>query len=373
MAQRQRKGNTLAEFPVALLVLVCFVFPVISLVVLACGAATAYFITVEAASSASVARNFDCALSAMTSKANQLSGGIAKWCMVKPVGGYNNCGIDLYILSVNCFNHSIVVAGPNCQLPEPIDPSTYIYEFQTVGTFDVGPLLNGSSMSYFDDVPVLGKPARLRFTGERAVENPKILEGPGTLAFNGTGHGGNGGPNGGNGTPHSQPFNGLNNQCGPGIGWNFPNGFVFHTMVPVNNGAGGAYLITISETMWSGNVGGGMKSYYVSTSGQYIQPSRSPTIAMRQSFSTPHAYGFSAGTGTNPGCNFSLPAYVNDASTDALRLPDANAVALIYRAEASDPQIIAAGEAPMYEALADAWQNNFIPWGLANHAIIPWP
>ena len=365
MGKRERRGHGLLEFAVALTVLLAVVLPLINLIGLACGAAYAYFTTIEGAAAAADARDFPSALSAMTAKANRLHGGVASLWKVKPIGGLNGCGIDLYILSVNCINKSMTISGPNCQLPEPIDPSTYIYEFQTVGNFDVGPLLNLSSTPYVGDIPIISQPARLRFVGERAVENPKILEGPGTIAFAGGGQGANGGAPGGSGTKTGGNGGQPGQGGGGGVGWNYPHGFVFHTTVPAHDGTGGAYLITITVSISEQFPPDGARPFFLlrlTTIGQYIDSSEDRKIATQSHFVTPKCAGSSEAMGVNPERNFSI-GY--DMATPT---PTITRDMLTGAAQWDNPLFLGGKNTPANEAAFAAWQS-FIAWGTATGAI----
>jgi hypothetical protein len=366
MAKRERSGHNLAEFAVTLSVLFCVILPLMNLIGLACGAANAYFITVESASAAAVARDFPTALSAMVSRANWLSARFGPWWKVKPVGGLNGCGIDLYIVAVNCYSKSVSAFGPNCQMPEPVDPSTYIYEFQTLGTFDVGPLMNLSSLPYVGNLPILTQPARLTFTGDRAVENPKILEGPGCLASkNNSGNvPSGGGSNVGNGITPGGNQNLFGGGAGNGIGWNFPGGgVVFHTIVPDVN-SGGAYLVTINATLTNGPPNNVMEVYQFQTTGQFIQPSQLSSVNGWNQFSTPPGHGFTSGVFTNPPVQkFTEPMYINSCVANCVSYQDVTNFINYCQTNANDAGLSSTQTQALLTTAA-AW-TAFRTWGSA--------
>jgi hypothetical protein len=183
----------MSEFPLALLVLfLLLLFPLIDLVGLAIGAATACLVANQCSTRASELQNYGSALQTMNEEANQLfSSGFAAFAKLKPVGGYNNCGADLWIITTNYHNSTVQPPfGPNKPYNGGIDPSTYLYELDTKVQCQVGPVVSMANLPWIGDVPGLGKPATLNFEAQRAAEYPVGLTQSSALASNPTSNGG---------------------------------------------------------------------------------------------------------------------------------------------------------------------------------------
>ncbi|HEY9719312.1 MAG TPA: hypothetical protein V6C69_17680 [Trichormus sp.] len=192
-ARPRKKTGNMSEFPLALLVLfMLLLFPLIDVVGLAIGAATASLLANQCSTRASELQNYGSALQTMNEEANQMfSSGFANFAKLKPVGGYNNCGADLWIITTNYHNNTVQPPfGPNKPFTGGIDPSTYLYELDTKVQCQVGPVVSLASMPWIGDVPGLGKPATLNFEAQRAAEYPVGLTQSSALASNPTANGG---------------------------------------------------------------------------------------------------------------------------------------------------------------------------------------
>lgn len=177
-AGRRPRGSMLELAPSIMILLVCVVFPFINLMGVVVGYATGFLITHQASRQAAAQPKFDDALAVMLSETGNLTqSGIGRFVKLKPIGGYQNGGTDLYVRATNYYSNQVQRFGPNTPLPPPIDASTFIYEYSVPGTFDVGPLVDMSTVPFLGGVPGLGPPARIRTVCDRVVEHPEGLGG----------------------------------------------------------------------------------------------------------------------------------------------------------------------------------------------------
>lgn len=229
---RRADGNTMIELPLLLAtLLVLFVFPLIDLCCLACGAACGYLMSQQAAKVAAVQESYPDALAQMSSTAQNFYGsGISRaWNMV-PVGGYQGCGADLFVNATNYRGGSSVIYGPDKPMPGVVDPTSYIYEYSVHTQVRIAPMINLHGVPVLGAVPGLGQPALLGFSVSRMVEHPfqmcALASGGGTGggsgtsgwgwvgAFGGTGTGT--GTGGGDGTINNGSTSGWNDKSYPG-------------------------------------------------------------------------------------------------------------------------------------------------------------
>lgn len=197
-----------------MILLIFVVFPLINLMAVATGYGVAFLITNQAARQAASQPTFNDALAAMLNESGTLAQwGISRFAKLKPVGGYQGSGTDLYILATNYSTSQMTRIGPNKPVPPPVDSSTFVYEYCVPGTFDVGPMVDMSSVPFLGTVPGLGPPARICTTSDRVVEHPEGLGAVSTgsqQSFT---------------TPIPPPNSTGTTPPGPGsgTGWNYPN------------------------------------------------------------------------------------------------------------------------------------------------------
>jgi len=192
--RRQKRGST-AEFAPALLILFLFlVFPLINLLGLATGTATIALLAQEAANHAAQSNTYTDALVATQSSANQFMGtGFAAFAKLKPAGGYNNCGINLWVNQTAIQSQQGTQYGPNTAVPPPIDATSNIYEYSVHARYVTQPIINLSAVPFIGNVPGVGAPTTLFLCVNRAVEFPDGLIGNGPGGNPGGGGGGIGG------------------------------------------------------------------------------------------------------------------------------------------------------------------------------------
>ena len=163
----------ISEFSVALTVfLLVLLFPLVNLISLSAAYATGFLAAKYAASRAGDSLNYMEAIAAAAAASKEIaSSGLGKFASLKPVGGYDNSGMDLYLTDTNIASNVNITHGPNTPAVSALDPETYLYSYDAVMTYDVGPFLNLSAVPLLADVPALGKPVRMRFSANKAVEH----------------------------------------------------------------------------------------------------------------------------------------------------------------------------------------------------------
>lgn len=184
MQSRRSSRGHLAEFPIALFILLFLVlFPFINLLSVATAAATVCLMSHSAVSRAAAQEKYDLALKAMSDEADSFLGsGFAALARLRPQSGYQGSGCDLYVTATNYRGQDVRRHGPNQPVPPPVDTSQWIYEYCCQCTCDAGPAIDLSFVPFIKDVPGIGKPLRLTATAQRVVEHPEGLSGKGNAA-----------------------------------------------------------------------------------------------------------------------------------------------------------------------------------------------
>lgn len=163
----------ISEFSVALTVfLLVLLFPLVNLISLSTAYATGFLAAKYAASRAGDSLNYMEAITAAAAASKEIaSSGLGKFASLKPVGGYDNSGMNLYLTDTNIASNINITHGPNTPAVSALDADAYLYAYDTVLTYDVGPFLNLSAIPLISDVPALGKPVRMHFSANKAVEH----------------------------------------------------------------------------------------------------------------------------------------------------------------------------------------------------------
>lgn len=203
--------------------------PMINLIGLVTGVGTLQLLARESAVRAGNAASFDEALNEMDYTARQITAsGFGAFAKLRPVGGYNDSGVDLYVADTNINTQTTIIHGPNTPAVSALNQSNYIYTYKVVARFDVGPFLNLSSVPVIGQVPGLGAPVRMTMHADRSIEHLAGLNvGGGGFVIGGAGGGfdGDGGSNsssqnasGGSSTPSIASSN-LFNASAPSKPW----------------------------------------------------------------------------------------------------------------------------------------------------------
>lgn len=175
---RLKLGASIAEFGPALFVFFFIVlFPLINLIAMATGACTVYLATKLCATKAAEQTSFGDALIAAEEAAyNMEQGGFGKFAKLYPIGGYNNSGMDLYVIETNINTNVSYRHGPNTPfVARPIQTDENLYSYEAVCTYDIGPFMNLHSVPFIGNVPGVGVPATLSYTASMNVEHPEGL------------------------------------------------------------------------------------------------------------------------------------------------------------------------------------------------------
>jgi hypothetical protein len=206
---------------------------------------------------------------------------------MQPVGGYNNCGVTLYVDATNYIGNTVKSYGPNTPVPPPIDTTSTFYEYRAVASYDVRPFIDLGSVPFINNVPVIGKPAQLNFTCLRQVEYPQGLEGAGSLASIGNlpGAPGNG----------SNPSNPLASP--PPADWNYPI-LGYGVTVPIPGNPNGSYLLTFNGTTYMN--GSNIEFSNFTWQGQVISQTNNSITTGNQTFNTGSQSGSATSPITNP-------------------------------------------------------------------------
>jgi hypothetical protein len=184
-SRRSPRGAALqAEFAVCLFVfLLVTAFPMLDLLGLAAGFATAAFAATQSAHKASLATTYPEAVSEALDAAYGIAGGcFGTFAGLVPNGGLSNSGVDLYVYVTDINSGTVKVFGPNSAVTDKIDSAANIYEYCARVNYHCGPMINMSSVPFIKDVSGLGKPFELTYSAFRATEYSDGLNGTGNAA-----------------------------------------------------------------------------------------------------------------------------------------------------------------------------------------------
>lgn len=171
--RNQTGAAQISEFSAALYVfLLVLLIPLINLISLSAATATGFLAAKYSASRAGDSLNYMEAISAAAAATKEITeSGLGEFSALKPVGGYDSSGMNLYLTDTNVSNNVNITHGPNTPAVSALDQDKYLYSYDTVLTYDVGPFLNLSMVPFIGDVAGLGKPIRMKFQGNRTVEH----------------------------------------------------------------------------------------------------------------------------------------------------------------------------------------------------------
>lgn len=178
----------IAEFAVTLSVIVLVVFFLLDLLAMMTGYAVVQLAGRQASFKAATADNLSAALFDMqNTTANLTQSGLGTFARMKPVGGYNNSGADLFINATSVATGATTQIGPNVGIPRPVDADANVYECAARLTFEVGPLVPFYGVPFIKDIPGCGRPALITAATNIAVEHPDRLAASGSGAPSGGG------------------------------------------------------------------------------------------------------------------------------------------------------------------------------------------
>lgn len=212
---RSQTGSSgIVEFVLSLGALVLVVFFLIDLIALVTGYAILHLASRQASFKAATADNLPVALAEMQSITSQIAqSGFGKFARLRPIGGFNNSGTELFINVTSVSTGATTQIGPNSGIPRPVDSDVNVYECAARLNFEVGPLVSFGGVPLLKDIPGCGKPAPVSVVTNIALEHPERL----AVGGNGNNNGSTQQPPGSNITPGSGPAN-----TGYLGGWNYP-------------------------------------------------------------------------------------------------------------------------------------------------------
>ncbi len=293
--KRTRNGHSMVEFALCMFAVFLSIFGLINLVLISASIAGAYFITTYSAIQAATQTNYDSALASATANCNQLmKSGFATWVKMQPVGGFAGSGMNLYVEERDTTDSTSRTVGPNTPVPAPIDTTKKVYEFTADCTYEVGPFVNMSAFPGLNQIPFLGRAARLHCSASRAAEHPEGLTGYGTL------------------TSLSKTFNGLPagfeiddsgfaHWTNPKDSTTQPGSGISYVLVPDRDGAG-AYLLAVSlDSFSTENPRDQNINFVVQFKGVHLTASTTGMVNQLESFSALDATGHATSYTVDPG------------------------------------------------------------------------
>ena len=180
--RKTTSGSIFSESVVAFCGILIVLLPLADLVNFLMGASVCNLIAFQAAAAAAPCSTLAGSLAAMKNQTRRVTSSLlGHLCKMKPIKGYQGCGVDLYVIVTNYSSNERQVFGPNCVVLPPIDTSTYTYEYQAVSCYEIEPMPGTSFLSMFRDVAIVCKPTTITFSCTRMVECPEGLAGPGVL------------------------------------------------------------------------------------------------------------------------------------------------------------------------------------------------
>lgn len=170
------RGTSIAEFgPVLVLFVLIILVPLFSLFFFAAGYACVAVVSQSCASDAANSATFNEALVNVKKRARSaVDSGLGKFAKLKPLGGYDGCGVDLYIATTSLANPNAgQFYGPNSGLPAATsaNATTNIYQYTVKSSFAVGPLLDLGHLPLIGSLPIVGQPTTVQITANRAAEH----------------------------------------------------------------------------------------------------------------------------------------------------------------------------------------------------------
>ncbi len=181
MQRRSRlKAGSSSEFVVALYILMFLIaIPLIDLLALAGSSAFILLTAHQCASDAAAQhRYFDCLEVVEKRMKGFVNGDIGRIARLKQMGGYKNCGADLFIDASNFATGDRTRTPANKPVPPPIDTSSNVYECTVTTCCQIAPAIDLSIVGLLGKIPGLSAPVILNLSATRASEFPRGLEFP---------------------------------------------------------------------------------------------------------------------------------------------------------------------------------------------------
>lgn len=174
---RPNSGGVLAEFgPVLFIFFMIILFPMLDLIGFGCAMTSMAFIASQCVAKAGQATTYSAALSQAAQEAQRLqASGFATIGNLKPVGGFLDSGVNLYVHESEVNSTNTKTYGPNTVMTGPINTTKNVYQYAATFNCDVSPFASLSAVPFLKDIPGVGKPARMNYTARKTIEYPQGL------------------------------------------------------------------------------------------------------------------------------------------------------------------------------------------------------
>jgi len=179
-AKSRISGASVAEFgPVLVFFVLIVIIPLLNLLAFVTGYACVSTTCQTCAADAANSTTFDEALTNVKKRSlAMVDSSLAKFARVKPRGGYQGCGVDIFIATTKLADpNSGHFYGPNTGLPPntSANAAANIYEYTVRSSYDVGPLMDLSAVPLVGNLPLIGQPVNLANQASRAAEHVDAL------------------------------------------------------------------------------------------------------------------------------------------------------------------------------------------------------
>jgi len=170
----------MAEFgPVLVIFVLIIIIPLLNILAFVTGYTCVSTTCQSCAADAANSTTFEEALINVKKRSlSMLDSSLAKFAKIKPQGGYQGCGVDIFIATTKLSDPNAgQFYGPNSGLPANVtaNSATDIYEYTVRSSFDVGPLMDLSGVPLVGNLPLIGKPVNLSNQASRAAEHVDAL------------------------------------------------------------------------------------------------------------------------------------------------------------------------------------------------------
>lgn len=174
---RPKRGSGIAEFIPALFVFLFIIaLPLINLLTFAMGYANVALLGTQCAVDAANASSYPDALTKVQTRANSIaSSGMGRFAKMVPIGGFNGCGVNVFITETDINTKAVVEYGPNTKMTAAYDPSNKIYEYTIRTNFNIGPFMSLGAIPFIGGIPMIGVPTPVSTATHRAVEHSEAL------------------------------------------------------------------------------------------------------------------------------------------------------------------------------------------------------
>lgn len=171
LPKRKTGAAAIAEFgPAVFIFILVLALPASNIISFALGYAAISTLTNQCVHDAATANTFKNARERVLKRAREMPLPLVEMAKLKPNGGLDGYGVDLYITQTDLARHQVREFGPNTGMTITPDQSKNIYEFTVKSNFNLGPFVNLGL-----PVPFLGAPVPVTVVGHKAVEQTGAL------------------------------------------------------------------------------------------------------------------------------------------------------------------------------------------------------